>query len=205
MKFVSIGISVFLFTFSVGVVGAAEDPGEELRSTIDSALDVLYGSEGEGLSEKEKRDKIEKIIERNYDLTIIIRRALGRNWNLLEEGERERVRELIKELVVRAYMDGFKGVDRPEISYGETTEITSRRIEIPSTIELEDEKYNVTYRLGRLKSGWELYDIVAENISVVSNYREQFNDHFRRGNGEELIKKLEELLEEEELDADTEI
>jgi phospholipid transport system substrate-binding protein len=56
-----------------------------------------------------------------------------------------------------------------------------------------------------MQSGWEIYDIVAEDISVVSNYRQQFDDHFRQGNGAELIKKLKDLLGREELDATIEL
>ena len=56
------------------------------------------------------------------------------------------------------------------------------------------------YKLARMQSGWELYDLVAEEISLVSNYRQQFDDHFRRGNAAKLIEKLEELLNHEKLD-----
>jgi ABC-type transporter MlaC component len=44
---------------------------------------------------------------------------------------------------------------------------------------------------------------VAEDISIVSNYRQQFDDHFRKGNGAQLIEKLEKLLKQEELDVTT--
>jgi phospholipid transport system substrate-binding protein len=54
-----------------------------------------------------------------------------------------------------------------------------------------------------LKTGWQIYDIVAEDISIVSNYRQQFDDHFRKGNGAQLIEKLEKLLKQEELDVTT--
>ena len=61
----------------------------------------------------------------------------------------------------------------------------------------------MVYRLGRLQSGWQIYDIVGEDISMVSNYRQQFDDHFRKGNGQQLIEKLEDLLNEGELNAST--
>jgi phospholipid transport system substrate-binding protein len=54
-----------------------------------------------------------------------------------------------------------------------------------------------------LKTGWQIYDIVAEDISMVSNYRQQFDDHFREENGARLIEKLEKLLKKEVLDVST--
>ena len=63
----------------------------------------------------------------------------------------------------------------------------------------------MVYRFGRLKTGWQIYDIVAEDISIVSNYRQQFDDHFRKQNGAQLIEKLEKLLKQEGLDASTKL
>jgi phospholipid transport system substrate-binding protein len=138
-------------------------------------------------------------LEERYDLNVLIRRAMGRNWKLLEVDEQGRVTDLIMQLIVKTYVEGLDGKTRPEISYGEVVQVTDKRLEVPSTIVLEEKTFNVLYRLGRLKSGWQIYDIVAEDISVVSNYRQQFDDHFRKGNGAQLIEKLEELLNKEEL------
>jgi ABC-type transport system involved in resistance to organic solvents, auxiliary component len=101
--------------------------------------------------------------------------------------------------VLKAFINNMSGRSRPEITFGETVNITDNRIEIPSTVVLDGNTFNVLYRLGRLKSGWEIYDIVAENISVVSNYRQQLDDHFRKGTGAELISKLEELLQKDDI------
>jgi phospholipid transport system substrate-binding protein len=54
--------------------------------------------------------------------------------------------------------------------------------------------YQLTYRFGRLQSGWQIYDILAEGISMVANYRQQIDDHFRNDNAQALVKKLDELL-----------
>ena len=110
--------------------------------------------------------------------------------------------ELVKQLVVKAYVDGMKDQSRPEITFGEVIEITDKRMEIPSTVDLGDKKVNVLYRLGRMRSGWQIYDVVAEDISVVSNYRQQIDDHFRKGDAEELINKLKELLTKDKIDED---
>jgi len=97
------------------------------------------------------------------------------------------------------------GKSRPQIDLGTITKVTEKRIEIESTVLLDDKTYYVVYRLARLSTGWEIYDIVAENISVVSNYRQQIDDHFRKGNGAELITRLKELLESEDINENTKI
>ena len=91
------------------------------------------------------------------------------------------------------------------MSYGETLMVTDKRAEVSSKVRLKDQTVRIVYRLGRMQNGWQLFDIVAEDISVVSNYRQQFDDHFRRNDGEELIAKLQELLKKEDLDEEVQL
>lgn len=184
---------------------AGEPQREKLLNTIEAALDVIYSDCCKDLPEDEKQAKIRERLESNYDLNVIIRRAIGRNWRLMSESVQTEVLDLVKQLVVKAYVRGMDGASRPEIRLGEVTQITDKRIEIPSTVVLDGKTYSVLYRLGRMSSGWQIYDIVAENISVVSNYREQIDDHFRQKDGEALVSRLKEILEKDAINEDIQI
>lgn len=199
------GVVLALAVLFSSALCAGESPREKLQSTIDAALDVMYSDSYAEMSLEEKQAEVRKALEANFDLDVIIRRAIGRNWNLMNEPEQEKVLELVKQLVIKAYFDGMEGKSRPEVKLGEVTTITDKRIEIQSTISLDDKNYSVLYRLGRMESGWQIYDIVAENISIVSNYRQQIDDHFRKGSGAELIARLEELLTRNDIDEDIHI
>lgn len=194
MKYFSI-IALLFLAFAGSLAFAEEVPADKLRNTVTAALDVLYNDDS---GEVDKRAKVRELIEQRYDMNVIIRRAIGRNWGLMKTDEQERVVDLIKQLIVKSYVEGLKGKARPAVSFEPTIHVSDKRLEIPSTVVIDDKSVHVLYRLGRLQSGWEIYDIVAENISVVSNYRQQFDDHFRKGTGAELIEKLEQLLEKEE-------
>ena len=142
----------------------------------------------------------------NYDLNVIIRRAIGRNWRLISESEQSEVLELVKQLVIRGFIQTLEGNSRPVVTFGNVVVITDSRIEIESNINLGEQFYSLLYRLGRMRSGWQIYDIVAENsISVVSNYRQQIDDHFRKSNGAELIIRLNELLKQDTIDKDIQL
>lgn len=182
---------------------AVESERDKLMRTIDSTLDVIYSEEGQSLSLSKQQAMIRAKLDTNYDLNVIIRRTIGRNWSRLNADEQTRVLELVKELVLRAYVQGLNGLERPNIQYGKVVQVTDRRIEIDSVITAGADVFNIQYRLARMSSGWQIYDIVAENISVVSNYREQIDDHFRKGTGAELINRLEELLQQDNLDEST--
>jgi phospholipid transport system substrate-binding protein len=195
---------------ALAIVGGPTDlQGSEvdkLEGAVDAALDVLYLDANQDYTYEQKQAAVRRILESNYDLVVIVRRALARNWKLLDAHQQVQVTELITQLVVKAYIEGMDGRERPTFAYGEVVEITSKRLEIPVVVTFPKGKtYNILYRLGRLKSGWQIYDIVGEGISFVSNYRQQFDDHFRKGDGAQLIKKLEKLLKEGELNGSTKI
>ena len=183
-----------------------EGEAQKLKATMNAALDVLYLEAYADYTYEQQQVTVQALLKESYDLTVIIRRALARNWNLLSAEEQVRVSELIEQLVVKAYVEGMEGKLRPEIVCDAVVEITSKRIEIPVVVSFSDGKvFNVVYRFGRLESGWQVYDIVGEDISMVSNYRQQFDDHFRKGTGQQLIEKLEDLLAKDQLDAHTKI
>lgn len=189
---------VGFFLLAVVSAGAAQftAPELQLQATVNAALDAFYSESSALLSADQKQAKVLQVIESNYDMTILIRRAIGRNWGQMSPLEQGRTVDLIKQLVMKTYVDGFNGANRPEVRFTKTVQLSDKRIEVASVVHLEGQTLHVVYRLGRTRSGWQMYDIVAEGISIVANYRQQFDDHFRRGTAAELIQKLEELLKE---------
>lgn len=173
----------------------------KLEAATNDALDVLYKVEFSDNTDEARAVAVRAILERDYDLMILIRRTLARNWKLLSPAEQLEIKDLVAKLIVKAFVEGVQGSGRPTIEYGELVMITEKRFEILSVVTFPDGKvFNITYRFGRLKTGWQIYDILAEGVSVVSNYRQQIDDHFRKGNGAELIEKLRKMLEEESTD-----
>lgn len=191
----------------LGVSGlpAAPSEADRLESVIHAAIDAIYGDCCTALSVEAKQAHVRQVLESEYDLDVIIRRAIGRNWNLMQAPEQQQVLELVKQLLVKAYVKSMNGISAPEVVMGEMIAITDKRIEIPSTITIEGKTVNVLYRLGKMSSGWQIYDIVAEDISVVANYRQQIDDHFRKGTAQDLINKLNELLTKEDIDEDIQL
>ena len=144
-------------------------------------------------------------LESSYDLDVMIRYAIGKNWRRMDKIEQLEVLELVKQLVVKAYVIGLEGKDRPSVTFGKLTEIGKARIEIESTMVLDAKTYYILYRLRQMDSGWQIYDIVAENVSMSSNYRGQIDDHFRKGSAADLIARLKDLLAKDVINEDTKI
>jgi phospholipid transport system substrate-binding protein len=205
MKSLSYKAYLVLGLLLVVSVSAQELQKEKLQGMIDATLDVIYSQTYASLSANEKKLKVREKIESSYDLDVMIRYAIGKNWRRMNEQEQLEVLELVKQLVLKAYVTGLEGKDRPTVTLGELTEIGKARIEIESTLVLDIKTYYILYRLRQMDSGWQIYDIVAENVSMSSNYRGQIDDHFRKGSAADLIARLKDLLAKDEINEDTKI
>ena len=205
MKSLSYKAYLVLGLLLVVSVSAQELQKEKLQGMIDATLDVIYSQTHASLSANEKKLKVREKIESSYDLDVMIRYAIGKNWRRMNEQEQLEVLELVKQLVLKAYVIGLEGKDRPTVTLGELTEIGKARIEIESTMVLDAKTYYILYRLRQMDSGWQIYDIVAENVSMSSNYRGQIDDHFRKGSAADLIARLKDLLAKDEINEDTKI
>lgn len=182
-----------VFTFATE---PAQSERQKLHDMTLATLDFLYSEESSNLSLEEKQTRVQSIIEAGYDLKIIVRRAIGRHWHSMSTEEQEQVLKLFKQLVIRSYLQSMDATGYPEFEFGPVIPITDKRIRINSGIQLNGRTYQLGYHLGLTSSGWQLYDIHAEGVSIISNYRSQMNEHFRNGNGAELIVRLKELLDE---------
>ena len=205
MKSFSYRAYLILGLLLVVSVSAQELQKEKLQGMIDATLDVIYSQTYASLSANEKKLKVRQKLESSYDLDVMIRYAIGKNWRRMNKTEQLEVLELVKQLVLKAYVIGLEGKDRPTVTFGELTEIGKARIEIESTMVLDAKTYYILYRLRQMDSGWQIYDIVAENVSMSSNYRGQIDDHFRKGSAADLIARLKDLLAKDEINEDTKI
>ena len=126
-------------------VSAQELQKEKLQGMIDTTLDVIYSQTHASLSANEKQLKVRQKLESSYDLDVMIRYAIGKNWLRMNKTEQLQGLELVKQLVLKAYVIGLEGKDRPTVTFGELTEIGKARIEIESTMVLDAKTYNILY------------------------------------------------------------
>ena len=192
MKLFKISLCVFSF-FASNLLLATNDPAIQIKETSENVLEILY-SDSQNIE-----NEILAYLSDNYNLDIIIRRTLGRNWNKINSEHQQRVVALIKRLVLRAYIDGMRGKRKPDIQYSNTRFISKKRAEVPTSIYFSDKPIALTYRVGLVLGQWEIFDIVVENISIVLTYRNQFDVFFTKNTSDALIEKLETLLTNENL------
>ena len=121
--------------------------------------------------------------------------AYPRNWKLLDETQQKQVSSLVTELVLQAYTKELQDGPKPVLTFNEPEVLSKSKIEIDSTAVLNGKKVNLSYRLANIRGrGWQVYDVLVEGISMVSNYRKQFDEHFLTKSASDLISLLKDKL-----------
>ena len=165
-----------------------------LESTIYELLEVLHANNVQ-LPYDAKREEIISILDRQFSFDVIIQRALGRNWKLLDDNQQKQVSSLVTDLVLQAYTKELQDGPKPVFTFNEPEVLSKSKIEIDSTAELNGNKVNLSYRLANIRGrGWQVYDVLVEGISMVSNYRKQFDEHFQTKSASDLINLLKDKL-----------
>ena len=185
-----------------GVAGAGE-PLDRIRETVTDVLAVL---EDEALQSTEnqtlRREKLRQVVYQRFGFEEMARRSLGRHWRELNAEQRQEFVGLFSDLLERSYIGKIEGtgagsqVDYPRETIDEEgfasvlTLITNR---LGSQIDVE---YRLLQRDG--DTPWEVYDVVIEGVSLISNYRTQFNNIIHRTSYDSLVKQLRLKQEQEE-------
>ncbi|MDQ8205347.1 ABC transporter substrate-binding protein [Pelagicoccus sp. SDUM812003] len=188
-------LTTLFFALAPAQLQAAEETPEALlKKTVDQVVDILH--EGDASSIEDKRARILDLLQSRFSFDIIIRRALGRNWNEFNEEQQNRVTQLISDLLIRSYTRELKNGPKPNITFVGTDDLSDNKIEIKSTVTFRDNLVAVNYRLANIRNrGWQVYDVLIEGVSMVSNYRKQFDEHFQTKSASDLLKLLQSKLD----------
>lgn len=185
---------VFLLTAALSVVArtaAAGVPTEQIKTTVEKALVVLKDPQLKTPAKmSERRDQLKQILFARFDFTEMARRALGANWRRRTPQEQEEFVRLFTEVLERAYAGIIESYSDEKILY------TNERIDgsfadVGSKIVTsKGEEYSINYKAHLVSNEWKVYDVVAENISLVNNYRSQFTRVIAHESYDELVRRL---------------
>lgn len=182
---------VSILAVCVGQGAWAGPPSDQLRVQVDKVLKVLGDPEltKDGKSQ-ERRVAIRKIASDIFDFTEITRRSLGRHWQARTPAEQAEFVGLLTDLLERTYVSKIDNYTGEKVAFvGEALDsgvatvrtkiVTKQGTEIP-----------IDYRMYQAGNRWLTYDVSVEGISLVANYRTQFNAIIQKNSYQELVKTM---------------
>jgi phospholipid transport system substrate-binding protein len=193
----SLTILVTVLLFIVAVVDArpttAGVPTDQIRATVDKAITILKDPRFKPPAKnKERRDQLKQVLFARFDFTEMGKRALGASWRRRTPKEQEEFVRLFTGLLERAYTDTIESYTDEKIVYtGER--LDDNHADVNSKIlTRKGDEFSLNYKAHLIGGEWRVYDVIIENISMVNNFRSQFNRVIANASYEELIRRLKE-------------
>ncbi len=191
MKRAFVVLLALVFVFLSHMQSFAGEPMKELKVTVDKVIRILKDPVLKKPDKKELRKRLLRdAISERFDFEEMAKRALARHWRKRTPEERKEFVRLFRGLLERTYLRRIEQYRDERIIYKDeridppyalvkTVVITSQSTEIP-----------IEYRMIKEGNDWKVYDVTIEGVSLVNNYRRQFNRIIRSSSYEELVRRL---------------
>ena len=194
-KIRQIAIAIFIFTLCVGWARFAQagEPLDLVRAAVDKAIQTLKDPKLQSQDKKRERiDRLREALNPIFDYEEMAKRALGTHWRRRTPAEQEEFVKLFRDFLERIYSDKIDLYGGEKVRFGREV-IDKDFAQVESTIiKPKGEELAVIYKLRQMNGQWKVYDAVVENISIVNNYRSQFDRIISSSSYEELVKRLQE-------------
>lgn len=180
-----------LIIFILSVPAFAGAPTVAVDKTVKRVLDVLRDPKLKSPAAKEiKKEKLRVIYKDMFDEMEFSRRTLTRNWKKFSPKQQEEFVNLFEQVLEKSYIDKILDYSNEKIVFYKETMIQEDKAEVQSKIVTSSKEIPIDYRMILKDGKWKVYDVVVENVSLVQNYRTQFNEILADGTPEQLLQTL---------------
>jgi phospholipid transport system substrate-binding protein len=169
----------------------AGPPLDTVQLNANKGFEVLRDPKLKGESAKEaKKEKLRLIYDQLFDDVELSKRTLSKNWNSLNVAQRQEFVKLFRQVLEKAYIDKILAYTDEKIVYERENMVSGTLAEVQTKVVTASKEIPIAYRLLLKDGSWKVYDVVIENVSLVLNYRTQFNDILVKNTPEQLLEIL---------------
>lgn len=188
-----VGVGLFICVISFPALSRAAGPTDQVRATVDKVLVMVKNPNLESPAQKKDiQARLAEVIYPRFDFAEMAKRSLGPHWGRRTSEEQREFVKLFAELLGTSYADRIEAYSSQNVVY--TREVEDKDYaEVDTTIVSDKlEKVSINYKLHSVDKEWRAYDLVIEDISIINNYRSQFNRVIAHSSFDELVRMLKE-------------
>ena len=175
--------------FAPAAVAAEASPARKaLEVSISRVLDCIKNP----ATRPPLRRQIEDEVYHIFDFGEFSSRTVGPRWKEFSAAQKKSFSNAFADLLLTTYLNKVDGYNGEQVAYtGEIANAARTRVEVRTEITMKDgTRVPVAYRMMAKDNSWRVYDIIVENLSLVKNYRTQFQDILTSGTPDELIARV---------------
>lgn len=190
---------VLMMCFSSSLVVAADSPLGVIRLTVEQVMAVLQNSAYQGAAHRQERfAKVRALVLPRFDIQEMAKRTLGGHWRTRTAEEQAEFTQLFTDLFEKTYRQTLDSHTHDvSVTYDqERIEAPFAEVDTRLTSPAQNEPITITYRLHTVGDQWLIYDMIIADVSMVRNYRAQFDRILGKSGYSELIETIKRKLHE---------
>ncbi|HYA03812.1 MAG TPA: ABC transporter substrate-binding protein [Syntrophobacteria bacterium] len=176
----------------------AASPVETVKEDVTTMLTVFRDPSLQGDSKKALRwQRLRAAAEPMFADREIARRALARNWHRFSTAQQDEFVDLFRKLLEKVYTDRILSYSytNEQVVTEKQTMVADNRAEVETKIITSSQQIPVTFRLILTDGAWKVYDAVIEGVSLIENYRSQFNELLAKNSPDQVLDMLRKKVE----------
>ncbi|MBK8743254.1 ABC transporter substrate-binding protein [Propionivibrio sp.] len=191
--FFSLLRGVFLL-LSVSAFAQVDSPDALIKKMTDEVLIIVrHDKDIQNGNSKKAIELVETKVLPNFNFQHMTALAMGRDWNKATPEQKKRLAEEFKTLLVRTYSNALTGYKDQTVRF-KPTKMQNGDTDVDVKTEIlqpGSKPIQLDYSMEKLADGWKVYDVVVAGVSLVSNYRNTFNQEVRANGVEGLIQMID--------------
>jgi len=169
---------------------AAGEAKAQLSATIDEFVTILIKTPVAQLQATGLPDKALKLVLARFDFREMTELSLGSNWNSLNGGEQKEFVDAFTQRILRNYGRNVRSTGNEKIVYGREVQDGKQASVETKVVSGNGDEMPIDYRLHDVDGQWRVYDVAIDSVSLVRNFREQFQRVIARSSVQELLKQI---------------
>ena len=185
----AVALGLLLLSHPISLfAGAAQD---QLKQSVDKIQSILSDPSLKGEAKATaRREKLKEAISERFDFEEMARRSLGAQWQKRTPEEQKEFVQLFRDLLEGTYLGKLEEYSGEKVRYINERQEKDLAEVNTKVVNNKGEEFTLDYRMRDANGDWKVIDVVVENISLVNNYRSQFNRILTKSSFEDLMQAM---------------
>ncbi len=179
---------------SAHVIAGEQNPKQVIETTVQAIIDVLEARKNMDAISDEDREDIRKVVHGKFDYREMSRRSVGKLWSSMNAGKQTEFTGIFREYLEYSYGNRLAGYHGQTVEF-EEAEFKKDKARVKGAIVDATKSIPMEYRLHQTTTGWQVYDIKIEGVSMITTFRQDFKSVIKKDGVDGLMVTLQGKVE----------
>src|SRR5215475_8496096 len=178
------------FLLSLPLPALAGEPMAQLSASINEFVTIMANTSVAELRATGLPEKARQLVFARFDFSEMTKRSLGPHWKSLDPAEQREFVDAFTHRLLVAYGKTLRATGDEKIQFLREVRDGNEASVETKVLSPNGDETPIDYRLHELNGQWKVYDVLIDNVSVVNNYRAQFDRVIAKSSVEELLQRV---------------